>query len=40
MRIDYILTNRDGLTASSRVIFNNSFYPVVSDHFGVLVQEE
>ena len=39
MRIDFILAMQDGITETSRVIFNQANYPVISDHFGVLVQE-
>ncbi|MGN0778271.1 MAG: endonuclease/exonuclease/phosphatase family protein [Aristaeellaceae bacterium] len=39
MRIDFVLTNAPGRTLSSRVIFNGGFYPVISDHFGVLTVE-
>lgn len=39
MRIDFTFTNQPGATARSRVIFNGAFYPVVSDHFGVLTEE-
>lgn len=39
MRIDYTLTDAPGRTLRSRVIFNGAFYPVISDHFGVLTEE-
>lgn len=39
MRIDFIFAMQDGITETSRVIFNHTNYPVISDHFGVLVQE-
>lgn len=39
MRIDFIFTDALGTTLSSRVIFNGSFYPVISDHRGVLIEE-
>lgn len=38
MRIDYIFTDSPAAICSSRVIFNGSFHPVVSDHFGVIVE--
>lgn len=38
-RIDFVLTRGTGETLSSRVIFNGDFYPVVSDHYGVLTKE-
>lgn len=37
MRIDYIFTNSPIRIQSSHVIFNGVFYPVVSDHFGIMV---
>lgn len=37
MRIDYIFTNSPARIQSSRVIFNGAPYPVVSDHFGIMV---
>lgn len=39
MRIDFAFSNRPGHTARSRVIFDGAFYPVISDHFGVLTHE-
>ena len=39
MRIDFTLTDAPGRTLRSRVIFNGAFYPVISDHFGVLTEE-
>lgn len=39
MRIDFAFTNHPGTTLSSRVIFGGDFYPVISDHFGVLTEE-
>ena len=38
-RLDLCLADRPGRTLRSRVIFNGSFHPVVSDHFGVLTVE-
>lgn len=37
MRIDYVFTNSPARIQSSRVIFNGDLYPVVSDHFGIMV---
>jgi len=37
MRLDYIWCNRKKEVLSSRVMFNGEKEPVVSDHFGVLV---
>lgn len=34
-RLDYIFLNQDKQVLSSRVIFNGSHKPVISDHFGV-----
>lgn len=39
-RLDLCLAAQVGRTLQSRVIFNDSFYPRVSDHFGVLTWEE
>ena len=38
-RLDCCFAGQPGCTLSSRVIFNGDFYPVVSDHFGVLTEE-
>lgn len=38
MRIDYIWVNRTASVGRSRVIFNGRRGPVVSDHFGVMVE--
>ena len=38
-RLDLCLAGQAGHTLCSRVIFNGGFYPVVSDHFGVLTWE-
>ena len=38
-RMDLCLAGQPGRTLRSRVIFNGDFYPVVSDHFGVLTEE-
>ena len=39
-RLDYCLAGQPGRTLRSRVVFNGDFRPVVSDHFGVLTEEE
>ena len=39
MRIDFVFAGQPGPTHRSRVIFNGDFYPVVSDHYGVLTEE-
>lgn len=39
MRIDFVFAGQPGPTHRSRVIFNGNFYPVVSDHYGVLTEE-
>ena len=38
LRIDLVLSNQPMVVKQHQVIFNNDFYPVVSDHFGVLVE--
>lgn len=38
MRIDYIWTDRPLRVRTSRTIFNGTFYPVVSDHFGTMIE--
>ena len=40
LRLDYCLAGQPGRTLRSRVVFNGDFRPVVSDHFGVLTEEE
>lgn len=40
MRIDYIFCNRKVEVLRSKVVFNGENYPVVSDHYGVLVEIE
>lgn len=40
MRIDYIWTSRKVPVRSSRVIFNGSYEPIVSDHYGIIVEYE
>lgn len=37
-RLDYIFSSRPEAVAQSRVICNGTFYPVVSDHFGVMAE--
>lgn len=38
MRLDYVWCSRKQMIRSSRVMFNGVKEPVVSDHFGVLIQ--
>ena len=38
IRIDYIFMNQPIKIQSSKTIFNQNFYPIISDHFGVMVQ--
>ena len=38
MRIDFVFSREMPAPRSSRVIFNGTFYPVISDHFGVLTE--
>lgn len=40
MRIDQIWCNKQVVVTDSRTIFNGSFYPVISDHFGVMINYE
>lgn len=40
MRIDQIWTNHPIRVNESRVIFNGANYPVISDHFGVMIEVE
>lgn len=40
LRIDLILSNQLVVVKQHQTIFNNDFYPIVSDHFGVLVEVE
>ena len=40
MRIDYIFCNKEISVESSNVVFNGKNYPVVSDHYGVLVETD
>lgn len=39
MRIDYIFKNSSDIIKSSNVIFNGDNYPIVSDHFGICIEE-
>lgn len=38
MRIDYIFCNKEILVESSKVVFNGKNYPIVSDHYGVVIE--
>ncbi len=38
MRIDYIWCSERAEITSSQVIFNGSHYPVISDHYGVIIK--
>ncbi len=38
LRIDFILSNHSLLVKTHKTIFNDHFYPLVSDHFGVCAQ--
>ncbi|WP_354622590.1 hypothetical protein [Psychromonas sp. MME2] len=40
LRIDLILSNQVVVVKQHQTIFNNDFYPIVSDHFGILVEVE
>lgn len=40
MRIDYIWCNYPADVRSTKVVFNGRNYPVVSDHYGVLIEVE
>ena len=40
MRIDYIWCSRKASVQSSKVICNDTNYPVVSDHYGVMITTE
>ena len=37
-RLDYIFCNKDKHIALSNVICNGTNYPVVSDHYGVMIE--
>ncbi|WP_394152560.1 endonuclease/exonuclease/phosphatase family protein [Vibrio maritimus] len=38
LRIDLVFSNQPVVVKQHQVIFNGDFYPVVSDHFGVLME--
>lgn len=40
MRIDYIFCNKEIGVKSSKVVFNGKNYPIVSDHYGVLIETD
>ena len=40
MRIDQIWCNKQMLVKSSRVLFNGSTEPIVSDHYGIIMEYE
>ena len=40
MRLDYIWCNKKKEILSSRVVFNGLKEPVVSDHYGVLIEKK
>ena len=40
MRIDGIWCNKNAVVTSSQTVFNGEMYPVVSDHFGVMINYE
>lgn len=40
VRLDYIWVNKKLQVKNSRVVFNGEHYPVVSDHFGVVIEVE
>ena len=40
MRLDHIWCSKNRKVLSSEVIFNGTNYPIVSDHFGVMVTEK
>ena len=37
MRLDHIWCSKNRKVTSSEVLFNGTHYPIVSDHFGVMV---
>ena len=39
MRIDYIFKNNNKPIYQSKTIFNGTNYPIVSDHFGLYINE-
>ncbi len=40
LRIDYIFINKPLKVKTHTTIFNNDFYPVISDHFGIVLDVE
>ncbi len=40
MRIDQIWCSRPAAVSNSRVLFNGAVYPVVSDHYGLMIDAE
>lgn len=40
IRIDYIFCNQEIPVKSSEVVFNGKKYPVISDHYGVMIETE
>ncbi|MBQ7835599.1 MAG: endonuclease/exonuclease/phosphatase family protein [Ruminiclostridium sp.] len=40
MRIDHIWSRKKTIVTSSQVIFNGKNYPVISDHYGVIINYE
>ena len=40
IRIDYIFCNREIMVKQSEVVFNGKKYPVISDHYGVMIETE
>ncbi len=40
MRIDYIWCSKKRAVRQSRVVFNGKHYPIVSDHYGVMIETE
>lgn len=40
MRIDYIWCSKKRAVRQSRVVFNGKHYPIVSDHYGMMIETE
>ena len=40
MRIDYIWCNEDAKVKYSKVICNGKNYPIVSDHYGIMIKTD
>ncbi len=38
MRIDFIMCNEKRKISTSKIIFNGNNYPVISDHYGVIIE--